>query len=292
MGLGGIKTNWQRQTKYFGHDNHARYSVLILDNRGVGHSDKPLVRYSTSIMAEDVRELLDHLGWLSSPRAIHVVGISLGGMIAQELALRIPDHLSSLTLVSTTAHMVSANPKSMWGVLYERAGMVIPKPLDRAIRDTSREVFPEAWLAMEDDADLPSPVRTHRCGPAPGTPDGEYPRFHSNFQRWQAAEVTKRTDKSMWAAKGFLMQLIAAGWHYKSPAQLKEMADKVGRERITILHGDGDKMIDTHMGKKLIEAVRPGTSLLVPDIGHAPIVSASKWFNGLLEERIAACEAL
>lgn len=50
----------------------------------MGESDKPTIRYSTSEMAKDVLELLDHLGWTSS-RQIHLVGISMGGMIAQEL---------------------------------------------------------------------------------------------------------------------------------------------------------------------------------------------------------------
>lgn len=84
MGLGAFKTAWQRQTKDFGHDRASEYSCLIFDNRGMGESDKPLVRYSTSEMAKDVLELLDHLGW-TQDRGVHVIGISMGGMIAQEL---------------------------------------------------------------------------------------------------------------------------------------------------------------------------------------------------------------
>lgn len=70
--------------KDFGHDQSSKYSCLIFDNRGMGESDKPTIRYSTSEMAKDVLELLDHIGWTSS-RQIHLVGISMGGMIAQEL---------------------------------------------------------------------------------------------------------------------------------------------------------------------------------------------------------------
>jgi pimeloyl-ACP methyl ester carboxylesterase len=58
-----------------------------MDNRGLGESDKPLMRYSTSEMAKDVKEVLDHAGW-SKPRDFHVIGISMGGMIAQELVSR------------------------------------------------------------------------------------------------------------------------------------------------------------------------------------------------------------
>ena len=90
MGLGGFKSAWQRQSKDFGHgqntnrDQSTKYSCLVFDNRGVGESDKPLARYSTSEMAKDTLELVDHVGWTKG-RQLHVIGSSMGGMIAQEL---------------------------------------------------------------------------------------------------------------------------------------------------------------------------------------------------------------
>ena len=50
----------------------------------MGESDKPLMRYSTSEMAKDTFELLNHLGW-TSERQVHVIGVSMGGMVAQEM---------------------------------------------------------------------------------------------------------------------------------------------------------------------------------------------------------------
>lgn len=84
MGLGAFKWYWQHQMQDFGHDQKEKYSCLVFDNRGMGESDKPLLRYSTSEMAKDALELLDHLGWTAA-RDVHVVGISMGGMIAQEM---------------------------------------------------------------------------------------------------------------------------------------------------------------------------------------------------------------
>ena len=81
---------WQRQVKDFGHSQNTnrgqspRYSVLVFDNRGMGRSDKPLTRYSTSEMAIDTLELINHVGW-TLERQLHVIGSSMGGMIAQEL---------------------------------------------------------------------------------------------------------------------------------------------------------------------------------------------------------------
>lgn len=79
MGLAGTLSGWQRQTKDFGHSQNtnggqsAKYTVLVFDNRGMGRSDKPLTRYSTSEMAHDTRELLDYVGWTAA-RQLHVVG--------------------------------------------------------------------------------------------------------------------------------------------------------------------------------------------------------------------------
>ncbi len=84
MGLGAFKWYWQRQTIDFGHNEASKYSCLIFDNRGMGESDKPVTRYSTSEMAKDTFELLDHLRWVGQ-RSVHVIGISMGGMIAQEM---------------------------------------------------------------------------------------------------------------------------------------------------------------------------------------------------------------
>lgn len=96
MGLGSMKSSWQRQTKDFGHDQGSKYSCLIFDNRGMGSSDKPLMRYSTSEMAKDAFELLNHLGW-TSKRQLHVIGISMGGMIAQEMVLERSQLVNSIT---------------------------------------------------------------------------------------------------------------------------------------------------------------------------------------------------
>lgn len=87
MGLGGMKYAWQRQTKDFAHAKANQYSSLVLDNRGIGESDKPMKRYSTSEMAKDTIDLIDQIGW-TRERELHIIGISMGGMIAQEMVRR------------------------------------------------------------------------------------------------------------------------------------------------------------------------------------------------------------
>lgn len=75
----------------------ARYRCLTFDNRGTGRSLPPGVPLSIGQMAEDARVLMDAEGWGSA----HVVGHSMGGLIALELALTNPGRVRSLSLLCT-----------------------------------------------------------------------------------------------------------------------------------------------------------------------------------------------
>lgn len=282
MGLAGTKASWQRQTRYFGHDNGDKYSVLIIDNRGIGESDKPIGRYTTKGMAQDIIEVVDHVGW-TDERQLNIVGISLGGMIAQEIGCLIPMRLQSLSLLCTTSSFESN--KSPLESFKSSLGMVIPKSEEETIRDTASKIFIEEWLHAPDAENLPSPKTTPKCGPAPG-PTGEYAKFENNFQRFAAQELTKRHTPGHFTVGGFLCQLAAAAGHRKSAAQLHDMAEKVGRKRILVLHGTRDNMIHVVNGQKLIKLIDPGVGLIVEDLGHAPVMERTQWFNSLLEERL------
>jgi 3-oxoadipate enol-lactonase len=74
-----------------------QFRVITIDNRGTGASDAPLGSYSTRVMAADVVAVLDDAGVASAS----VVGTSLGGMVAQELALTHPERVERLVLVAT-----------------------------------------------------------------------------------------------------------------------------------------------------------------------------------------------
>ncbi|MDH4299445.1 MAG: alpha/beta hydrolase, partial [Dehalococcoidia bacterium] len=75
------------------------YRVVTFDNRGAGRSDKPPGPYSTGMMADDTVKLMDLLGIEKA----HIMGLSMGGMIAQELAINYPHRVMKLVLAATYA---------------------------------------------------------------------------------------------------------------------------------------------------------------------------------------------
>ncbi len=76
-----------------------RYRVLRFDQRGSGQSSKPDHPYSIAMLADDTAALMTHVGF----ERAHILGVSMGGMIAQELALRHPERVRTLTIGCSTA---------------------------------------------------------------------------------------------------------------------------------------------------------------------------------------------
>lgn len=93
MGFGMRGIVWTPQIEELREDHRLAW----FDNRGIGESDLTTGSFRMADLAKDARSIADAAGWSD----FHVVGVSLGGMIAQELALLEPRRLLSLTLIAT-----------------------------------------------------------------------------------------------------------------------------------------------------------------------------------------------
>jgi pimeloyl-ACP methyl ester carboxylesterase len=93
MGLGASLEAWDRMAPVLAR----RYRVILFDNRGVGRSDVPPGPYSIEMMADDAAAVMDAAG----VQTAHVYGVSMGGMIAQEFALRHASRVRKLILGCT-----------------------------------------------------------------------------------------------------------------------------------------------------------------------------------------------
>lgn len=97
MGWGGDHTAWALQVPAFS----GEFRCITPDNRGAGRSDQPDIPYTIRLLADDTVGLLDALGLSRA----HVAGLSMGGMIAQEIAINHPERVLTLGLHATAARL-------------------------------------------------------------------------------------------------------------------------------------------------------------------------------------------
>jgi pimeloyl-ACP methyl ester carboxylesterase len=123
-----------------------RYRVLTFDNRGIGDSDKPPGPYSARELAADALQVLDEAG----VERAHVVGASLGGMVAQELAVAAPVRLDRLVLCCTTPGGPTAVPMPDVTVrLFQEAATLAPDVALRRFIENALGREPPAALVDE-----------------------------------------------------------------------------------------------------------------------------------------------
>jgi len=75
------------------------FEVAVADSRGMGHTSVPEVPYAMADLASDAIALVDHLGW----NTFNLLGISFGGMVAQEMAVTVPERIQRLVLMCTSS---------------------------------------------------------------------------------------------------------------------------------------------------------------------------------------------
>ena len=145
-GFGSNADHWAWQVSDFS----KHYQTVVFDNRGIARSDKPKADYTMRTLAEDAMGVMDALGL----KKAHILGLSMGGMIAQRLALDFPERVAGLVLACTHcggAHAVAASQE----VSQAFAEYVMTGSLEAATKAT------QALFAAETLKNRPELVREY-----------------------------------------------------------------------------------------------------------------------------------
>jgi 3-oxoadipate enol-lactonase len=218
MGFGMNAAAWAPQIPALS----GRYHVIAFDNRGAGRTSQPEGAYSIPQMAADAAALLDHLGIESA----HIVGASMGGMIAQEFALRYPARVHGLVLACTTP----GGPQS--------AGY------DEMI------ALSEEGLAMTDLSELLKPERVKEGMDLMFTPEFQ---AHPGPGLIQTGLAAMLYPQSLAGMKGQLAAVRAHDTYDRLP--------KIAAPTLVIA-GDADMLVDARNSPILADRI-PGAKLIM-----------------------------
>lgn len=131
-------TMWDEQAKSF-----ADFRVLRFDTRGHGASEVPAGDYTIEMMAADLKGVLDAL----AIERCHFVGLSMGGMIGMQFALRYPNRLDSLVLADTTSRY-PPEARATWD---ERLATVRAHGMDAVVPSTLERWFTPEFLRTQPE---------------------------------------------------------------------------------------------------------------------------------------------
>lgn len=155
-GLGSSGRDWELQLPAL-----TDYRVLLIDMRGHGRSEKPSGPYSVPMFARDVVAIFDHVGFTSA----HVVGLSMGGMIAFQMAVDTPERIRSMVIVNSGPALVPASLSDKFKVwlrffIVRMMGMrkmgetLAPRLFTDADMDVQRQQFIERWAENDRESYL------------------------------------------------------------------------------------------------------------------------------------------
>jgi pimeloyl-ACP methyl ester carboxylesterase len=131
MGFGTQMRAWTFQIAYF----KERLRVIALDNRGTGRSSRPDYPYSMEMFVKDLEHLLKHL---NVNEKVFICGISMGGMIAQQFALKHPKKVKGLILIATSA---KADPQN----LVESMKMINSLPPEQQLKTRASLLYSKSF---------------------------------------------------------------------------------------------------------------------------------------------------
>lgn len=248
QGVGVAGSGWQPQVDELAPD----HQLLTYDNRGLGQSRlEPGAALSIEQMADDARALLDAVGWESA----HVVGHSMGGVIAQELALKHRRRVLSLALLCTVARgrdAVRMTPRMMWTALRTNFG---PRASRR--RAFLELIYPKSFLASAD-----GPALAAQLAPLFGHDLAEQPRIALQ----QAMALRQHDTSSRLGELSGLPTLVVSAEH--------------------------DPIAPPRYGQDLAARIPGARFLMIPHASHGVPIQCAPQINRLLTELFALANAV
>lgn len=238
QGIGVAGTGWTPQVEAL----RGGFRTLVYDNRGLGGSTPCSGPITIEAMAGDALALMDHLGWASA----HVVGHSMGGVIAQQLALDAPKRVRSLSLLCTFVRGKDGarpTPFVIWMSLRTRIGT----------RRMRRKAFLELILPRADLATEDTDALAARLAPMLGRDLADQPPI-------------------------VMKQLRALGSHDVS-ARLGELAGIP----TWVASAELDPIAPPGQGRRLAEAIPGATFECFPGASHAVTLHRPEALNRALE---------
>lgn len=231
-GLAAKRLGWAHQLDVFGRE----YRTIAIDHRDIGDSDPYTASYTSADQADDAAGVLRALG----VNRAHVVGISMGGFVALELALRQPALVQRLVLVSTSA-----------------GGSTHTQPSTEFM---SRMLLPEYRTGEIGER----AKRTYAAIMAPG-----YCEAHPD--EWeQIAENARYKPQS---DESYQRQWMSCQTH-----NVADRLDQIAVPTL-VIHGDFDPLVPVQNGRYLAAHIPGARYIEYPNIGHIPIVERAADFN-------------
>lgn len=266
MGIATSGLAWKNQIEYL--VRFPEYQVCVIDNRGCGRTVTPSGRLTTSQMAHDVIILLKHLNWDSLK--VHLVGNSLGGMVAQEIALRIPDQLATMTLISTHAGgWKSYIPP--WNAMWSMSRQLFAKNNRDRAKIVLETVFSKEHLSKPGSKDYLSII------------DKEHPTLLDFY----VSSLSEKFMKALFAQENtaymFVQQLTAVLTHRVCFSRLAKLK---GRFPILVCTGTGDLVVHTSHSQHIAAAVG-GELHQFKGAGHALTEECLDAINSTLRKHFA-----
>lgn len=222
--ISGTNGDLRRSPTIFDSPLARHFQILAYDQRGLGRTSKPDIPYTMTDYAADAEGLLEALGWESCS----VMGISFGGMVAQEMALRFPNRVERLVLACTSSGGAG-------GVSYP-----LHKLADLSLEEYGRRILvlsdsrrDPAWQAANPDQ-FQTLIDLTLAGLQVGADE---PGHRIGAQRQLEARIGHDTYKRLPA---LTMPVYLVGGHYDGiapPANLRAMAKQIRGSRLELFEG-------------------------------------------------------